>query len=542
MSGEIVSLQFGHYSNHIGAHLWNGIENSFVYTPNETSEVNHDILYRIGSSGKGQETYTARLLLTDLKRSLGSVSERGDWYEENDEELKQDCTPKWDSDVEVIKEPLVEPNQFMKDVETCGISTKDTRSYELDGMVNTWTDFLYARFHPRTVSIVKQYEHKHPKKKFDTFTNGQALWKTREFDEDFVDNIRKYVEECDHLQGFHVTLDSNDGFSGLGAACIEHIKDEYTGGVLVFPVIDSVLSTEPMDVSIRVANLALCYKSLVENAGLFIPLSVAHATHWRLTNFQKFKHIDYKTDSSYHTSAILASFIDSITLPYRLKSNVGYSLKGLCADLSGLGRKMAAGSLGLPFGLTDKSYLIEYLDKLQDSLFTSLTPNCTISCDKTMQIFTLRGVGEDILKKPLRDAGKQIQMEAYKYDSVKDMMEFYFSCNGYATGSNVTVAHSPYKLPSSFPQFFTDNVNHNGLIDPVPREENENVLRIPLIAGAHNTLTIFDSLGGLIREAERIKIGKLYRFKDTGLEDDEYTETLDFLKEFQERYEENVFL
>lgn len=544
MSGGIVSLQLGHYSNHIGTHLWNGIENTFVYDQplKVPSEINNDVLYRAGYTEKGYETYTPRLLLTDLRNALGAVSEAGDLYHDDEhEEFTEDSAPFWDKDIEVIRQPPIEQNEYIKDVEAAGISTSETITYNLDNLVNTWTDYLYARFHPRTVSIIKSFERGHLKRKFDTFSNGRLLWQTRQFEEDFCDNIRKYVEECDRLQGFHVTLDSTDGFSGLGSLCLEHIKDEFTPDILTFPVISSGLPTEPMDVSIRVANLALCYKSLIESSALFIPLSLAHATHWRLTNYQKLPYINYKNDSFYQTSAILANYIDTITLPYRLK-NSNYCLKGFCSDLSGFGRKMAAGSIGLPFGINDKMYLIDYLNTTEQPMFISLTPNCPIASDKTMQIFALRGVKEDMLKKHLREAGKQIQMEAYKCNSIKDMMEFYFTCNGYASGSNVTNIESAYKLPSSYPQFFTDNINKSGCVDVVPREENQSVREIPLIAGAHNTLTVFDSLTGLIRETERIKISKIHRFKETGLEEDEYSETLEALKAFQENYEENVYL
>lgn len=45
---EILTLQFGQYSNFVGAHLWNIQEFSFNYNSNTPSEINHDILYREG--------------------------------------------------------------------------------------------------------------------------------------------------------------------------------------------------------------------------------------------------------------------------------------------------------------------------------------------------------------------------------------------------------------------------------------------------------------------------------------------------------------
>lgn len=44
---EILTLQFGHFSNYVGTHWWNIQEQSFEYN-SLASEVNHEILYREG--------------------------------------------------------------------------------------------------------------------------------------------------------------------------------------------------------------------------------------------------------------------------------------------------------------------------------------------------------------------------------------------------------------------------------------------------------------------------------------------------------------
>lgn len=51
---EIITLQFGHYANFVGAHWWNTQEAGFQYTSQENipSEINHDVLYREGLTVK----------------------------------------------------------------------------------------------------------------------------------------------------------------------------------------------------------------------------------------------------------------------------------------------------------------------------------------------------------------------------------------------------------------------------------------------------------------------------------------------------------
>lgn len=148
---EILTLQFGHYSNYVGAHFWNLQELSFDYTGTVKTEVNHDILYREGKNANGETTYTPRLLLADLKGSLKSLPASGGLLEDNESECE------WDK-VEKIAEPPPAKNEYLADIDGEATTVK-SKEYNLDEQVNTWTDFLYPRFHPRTINIVKEYRH-----------------------------------------------------------------------------------------------------------------------------------------------------------------------------------------------------------------------------------------------------------------------------------------------------------------------------------------------------------------------------------------------
>uniref|UniRef100_A0A8D9AWZ6 Protein misato homolog 1 n=1 Tax=Cacopsylla melanoneura TaxID=428564 RepID=A0A8D9AWZ6_9HEMI len=67
---EIITLQFGQYSNFIGTHWWNLQEAGFDYTPDLISDINHDVLFREGLNHRKEVTFTPRMLLVDLKGSL----------------------------------------------------------------------------------------------------------------------------------------------------------------------------------------------------------------------------------------------------------------------------------------------------------------------------------------------------------------------------------------------------------------------------------------------------------------------------------------
>lgn len=57
----------------------------------------------------------------------------------------------------------------------------------------------------------------------------------------------------------------------------------------------------------------------------------------------------YRDDNLYETSAVLASYLDTMTLSYRLKSSFGTNISGFCSDLTNYGRKLTTAALGLFF-------------------------------------------------------------------------------------------------------------------------------------------------------------------------------------------------
>lgn len=150
---EILTLQFGHYSNYVGAHFWNLQELSFDYTGTVKCETNPDIIYREGENIKGETTYTPRLLLADLKGSLKTLPDSGGLP---DETVQDDC--QWHA-VERIEEPNAKKNEFLVDIDTKPSTDVVSKDYLLENEVNTWTDYLYPRLHSRSINIIKEYKH-----------------------------------------------------------------------------------------------------------------------------------------------------------------------------------------------------------------------------------------------------------------------------------------------------------------------------------------------------------------------------------------------
>nr|XP_033328532.1 protein misato isoform X2 [Megalopta genalis] len=535
MSREILTIQIGHYSNFVGTHFWNLQETNFSYDADRPSEINNDVLYREGENLQKQVTYTPRLLLVDLKGTLGYLKEEGTLYHaEQDEETKL----LWDNDkVEVTKEEAAVKTSFVKSLDESARSSEST-TVTIDNNVNTWVDYLLPRFHPRTVSTIKQYKHNCAEQPFDIYMYGKNLWHTEQFSEDFIEKIRTYVEECDHMQGFQVILDSVDSFGGLGASCIEHLRDEYGKSILAFPCIDSKKSEPSKFDLIKALNTALCWQHIGEFSSLYSPLCCSQTVWPRAGEPRAFNHLSYNSELNIHSSALLATALDVATIRYRRKEYPNVVLTDLCADLNKMGRKAAATSLTLPFPMAAKMDLIDVLDDLTGPLWTSLTPNCEIEMDKTMRSIALRGVPEERLKRPMAKAMKQMSKPAYRCSSVHEMMMLYLASTSHASATYLTTISSPLIVKDPYPRFFNNNITETGDIMGWPL--GNDVKSVSVMAGLHSGSSLRTMYESLHSQVSRIRsIRQFHAFTDSGLEEDEFRECLNHLLDCKENYEDH---
>lgn len=344
------------------------------------------------------------------------------------------------------------------------------KDYDFTNNANTWTDFMYARYHPRTVHLVQEYEQFKNENSFDTFSNGTSIWKTENFEDDFGDKIRQYLEECNNCQGFQTLFDCTNGFSGLTLKCLQHLNDEYSKVNFAIPIIPPTVenfanSDGPMSDSIRLINIALTYSNLIENSDLFLPLSTM-SKGWRsISNQRNFPLVNYEMNNAYQTSSILATYLDTISLQYRLKNPSSTNYISSFCELNNYGRKMAAAGLALPFKMSPTEDLIDCLDKTDGSLFTQLSPNSEIGTDRICQNVCIRGIPKMRLKRPQKSAKDQMKMAAYRCDSVSEMFQLYFQCKNYQSLSNVSSIQSGMSIKTPYPtEIFHEQINFEGFL------------------------------------------------------------------------------
>ena len=238
LTREVITLQFGHYSNFVGTHWVNIQESSFCYDPGSSSqqEISHDVLFREGLTLRGEQTYTPRLLIFDLKGSLRNLPRYGTLYQTS----SFDNEASWSGEISVHESDPEPKNEFQMDLEaeleefetfvvdnrkldrtavadygtidrpaSSSFTEDDKRPlrekfYELDQDISVWSDFLGTSLHPKSIQLIRDFLHGGNANPFDVFGYGQGVAKDEYFYDEFESSLHFFVEECDSLQGFQV--------------------------------------------------------------------------------------------------------------------------------------------------------------------------------------------------------------------------------------------------------------------------------------------------------------------------------------------------
>lgn len=456
--------------------------------------------------------------------------------------------------VSVVHSETEEKPEFQKDLdENIDPNEFDKKDYKFSESVSTWTDYLSTRLHPRSFNLLRTIDEINEEKPFDCFTQGERIWNDEYMEDDFGDRIRQYIEECHNCQGFQTLFDCNNAFSGISSKCFEYLSDQYgktSSAIPIFAPNNCLFgnANKAMSDSIRVINTLLNYTSLIENVSLILPLSVMRKAWRGLELPRQFSNYTYDPNNLYESSSVLATYLETISLRYRLNEPIfSCHLSDFCTDLTNYGRKLVGAGLSMPFPMDQEDTLIDCLDKMEDNLFTQLSPNTNIGTDRIVQSISIRGINELKLKHftSKREIERQRKMAAYKCNSVSEMMQLYFQCKNYASLAHVLSIEKGMRTKKPFPiECFDHRINKNGFFNEFAMESDDRPIidSIPVMATAQCSNDIFETIDSLHREAKRIRVAKIPRFQECGLESDDIVEALEKLDEFKVNYEESFEL
>ncbi|KAI9332358.1 tubulin domain-containing protein [Obelidium mucronatum] len=363
---EIVTLQLGHSASFVGTHLWNALDIA------DQAAVDANVLIRSGHDAeRGISTYAPRLVIVDLKGSLGTLKKVNQLYE--DAEVHADAS--WDGKVDVRKQDPTPKNDYLNYLEKeddddddddkqhntstttqskPGNTLKPQKQFSrvLDSAVSVWSDFNSMFYHPRTV-VELAYSHDDSVAPFAIFNQGSDLWTSdHTLQDDILENrIRFFLEECDNPQGIQVFADVGNAFSGFSASCLESLREDVGKMcITVFGISDDGDGvTEP----VKNFNESLAMSQISEVASLYIPLKKPTAGgQYRSSDFGGYG-LKSSLQSRYHWTACLAASIDSITLPMRLNASP-VTMAGFISPLTQSGPlAMLASSVPFPFDGTN---------------------------------------------------------------------------------------------------------------------------------------------------------------------------------------------
>ncbi|XP_062367619.1 protein misato homolog 1 isoform X2 [Cinclus cinclus] len=572
MQGEAVTLQLGHYSGCVGAHWW-GLQAAALRSAREPAELRAAALLRFGRGPGGPETPTPRLVALELKGGVGSLRPDGAGAEP---------PVSWDGAVADYRDRGSDGGCAPRDPGSCrgdaagdrkgnpgvaGPGAAPAGSQDAPS-VRLWSDYLNVHLHPKSVYVIRQYLHDGDCGCLEAFGQGESLLQDPACVEELEDRLHFYVEECDYLQvptlsklpllsrnfllkmkqnlrccrcfpqGFQVLCDLHNGFSGVGAKVTELLHDEYSRKGILTWGLTPVLSTvgDPQNSFYRLMNTALGIAHLSRHSSLFCPLSLSGSLGIKPQPPVTFPYIKYEASLNYHSSAILAAALDTLTAPYRLCSSQG-SMMHFADSLTFSGRKVVAAWAALPFPALSGSSLLDILSAHQQDvpwkLLSSWREEQKVSCCFAQSV-VLRGICQE---KPTSCPG-QPRSPLHSCESPEQVLQQFLHTHFPGAFSTSHVLQQPCDTRPPFPQFFSPLLTRRGfLLDKAQGFSSAGVESMPVLAALQSSPVLHSLLSGLCQELQAPNVRRWSSFFTAGVEQDDFQEALEELKTLSQCYE-----
>ncbi|KAM9214899.1 protein misato homolog 1 isoform 2-T2 [Leptosomus discolor] len=411
-------------------------------------------------------------------------------------------------------------------------------SREVYSGVQVWSDYLNVHLHPKSIYVIRQYMHDGECGILEAFGQGESLLQDPGCIEELEDRLHFYVEECDYLQGFQVLCDLHNGFSGVGAKVTELLYDEYSGkGILTWGLTPVTTNTGDSQKNFcRLMNTALGIVHLSSHSSLFCPLSLSGSLGLKPQPPVTFPYINYDASLNYHSSAILAAALDTLTAPYRLCSSQG-SMMHLAETLNFSGRKVVAAWASVPFPALRGCSLPDTLCAHQQDVPWKLLSSCRerkVSCCFAQSV-VLRGVCKGSHSSC---PGQQPPSPLHACESTEETLQRYLHAVFPGAFSTSHVLEQPCDTLPPYPQFFSPLLTRQGfLLDKPPSYSSAAVESIPVLAALQSSPLLHTLLSGLYKDLQKLNTRRWASFFSAGVEEDDFQEALQELRTLSQCYE-----
>ena len=181
-------------------------------------------------------------------------------------------------------------------------------------MVRFWSDYNHVFYHPRSIIQLNEYELNSSLMPFEQWQNGEELFTNLDREHDLVDrDLRPFLEECDQLQGIQIFSNIDDAWGGFTSQYLERMADDLGKGCRwVFGLQDTQRATRERQI-FHSLNVARSLYAVELTASMHIPCASLPQS---LPSY-----VTLDDQSRWHTSALQAAAIESITLPSRLRNS-----------------------------------------------------------------------------------------------------------------------------------------------------------------------------------------------------------------------------
>ncbi|XP_015905785.1 protein misato homolog 1 [Parasteatoda tepidariorum] len=526
-TNEIITIQAGNYANFVGTHWWNIQESSFVYSAAGSTpvDIDHDVMFSEGSNLRGDVTYTPRLVLIEAQDNFRNLPKESSLYRSDNEDSKT----QWDGFIDVIKKQPVEMNPFLEgtNVTMTPVDSGNIASFEHPS--TSWSYFLRTNLHPSSLCLVNELcvDDLSP---YELYSNGEAIYSKN--GEQFEESLRKMGEDCDCLQGFQLIYDAYNGFSGITGQFLQHLDDEYKRRPsLCFPVYQDDLDIPIDDVKKqkhRLYAILLSMSNMNSYCTFFSPLSLTDDVVNLSYPYRQLPCVQYNEKLLYHTSAIFAAAIETLSSPFRLRSGK-HNMYDATNSMATYGRKLVSSSVSLPFPLGHDTYLSSMVETdVPEYYMTSLSPYYKTECERTIiQSAVLRGVPADKFQKP----GKY-----YHSPDNKEIFGEYLNKYSPSSVTTATILEEKCSVAFPFPKIFKNIVSDSGFLNSAVSDCSKGADKIPLAASFSSSDSASQFLEDVLSQANKNSFKEYIKCSESSFDRDSYREVIENLIGLQDNY------
>ena len=272
------------------------------------------------------------------------------------------------------------------------------------------------------------------------------------------------------------------------------------------------LRNKKLSVMYSALNLVLCLMPGCEN--------------W----FNSFVTFHFQPESHYHTSAVIASYLDTISLRYRVRNA---SLADFCNSMTITGHHLAAASMALPLNVTSSSIENIFNSSVyEDKLMTSLTPSIAGQLSSLFSHqMVLRGIPSEVEglsfnknRLPRRISNRDI-FEKHVFDTYKS----------YKTGS--TFCEEPLQTFHQYANHSKSDAGKHRFLS-FSGEKKSFCDNVPVLSSLSTAGDVFDLLYDIVTSARGANSSIHITMENCGIEKDEITENIENLVSIAHLYNE----